>query len=225
MSISVVLAAYNEAATVADVVRGCRQHTPSLVEVLVVDDGSTDRTAAEAEGAGARVVRLATNQGKGAALRRGIEEAQGEVLVFMDADGQDEPAEIPRLIEALEPGVDLVIGSRFLGTFEPGAITPLNRAGTHFLNGAFNLIYRAQVTDCLAGFRAVRSAPMRQAPPRARRYDIEVDILASVLQQGGKVREVPVSRRPRLHGASGLRSFRDGTRILLAMLRKRYAGG
>jgi glycosyltransferase involved in cell wall biosynthesis len=225
MRVSVVLAAHNEAATIAEVIRGCRQHTPFLVEVLVVDDGSSDRTAQEAEGAGARVLRLAVNQGKGAALRRGIEEAEGDTLVFLDADGQDDPADIPRLVEALKPGVELVIGSRFLGSFEPGAITALNRAGTHFLNGAFNVLFRARVTDCLAGFRAARRAPLLRAPLRARRYDIEVDLLAAVLQQGGRVVEVPVRRQPRRHGQSGLRSFRDGTRILLAMARKRCEMG
>ncbi len=223
MRVSVVLAAHNEMATIAEVVRGCRQHTPSLVEVLVVDDGSSDGTAREAAGAGARVLRLPVNQGKGAALRRGIEEAEGDVLVFLDADGQDDPADIPRLLGALGPGVELVLGSRFLGTFEPGAITGLNRAGTRFLNGAFNLLFRARVTDCLAGFRAAHREPLRRARIAARRYDIEVDVLAAVLQQGGAVVEVPVSRKPRRHGTSDLRSFRDGTRILLAMLRKRYA--
>lgn len=225
MRVSVVLAAHNEAATIAAVVRGCREHTPSLVEVIVVDDGSDDGTGRLAEEAGARVLRLARNQGKGAAIRRGIEDARGDVLVFLDADGQDEPAEIPRLLSGLTEGVDLVIGSRFLGTFERGAITPLNRAGTHLLNGAFNLLFRTRVTDCLAGFRAARRAPLLRAPIRARRYDIEVEILAAVLQQGGGVAEVPVSRRPRRHGASGLRSFRDGSRILLAMARKRLGRG
>src|SRR5205814_643780 len=102
-------------------------------EVLVVDDGSTDGTDRTAGDAGARVVRLPENSGKGAAVRRGLGEVRGEVIVLIDGDGQDDPTEIPRLLEALRPGVDLVIGSRFIGQFEPGAITPFNHWGNRFL--------------------------------------------------------------------------------------------
>ncbi len=102
-------------------------------EVLVVDDGSTDGTDRAAADAGARVLRLPANGGKGSAVRRGLSEARGEVIVLIDGDGQDDPTEIPRLLEALRPGVDLVVGSRFIGRFEPGAITPVNHLGNRFL--------------------------------------------------------------------------------------------
>ena len=79
------------------------------------------------------MLRLPANGGKGSAVRRGLSEARGEVIVLIDGDGQDDPAEIPRLLEALRPGVDLVVGSRFIGRFEPGAITPVNHWGNRFL--------------------------------------------------------------------------------------------
>lgn len=220
-SVSIVLAAYNEAPTIAAVVRGALAIEPPPSEVVVIDDGSRDATARLAAEAGARVVRLPQNQGKGAALRAGIDVARGEILVFLDADGQDDPAEIPRLLEALGPGVDLVIGSRFLGEFGKGAITPVNRLGTRFLTGVLNALFDAHTTDCLAGFRAVRRAALERFDLRARRYDIEVDLLIGVLRTGGRVVEVPVRRAARLHGASGLRAVRDGTRILLRMLQHR----
>jgi glycosyltransferase involved in cell wall biosynthesis len=223
MRVSVVLAAYNEAPTVAAVVRGALSIEPSPREVIVVDDGSIDETARLAEEAGARVLRLPKNQGKGAALRRGIEIAEGEILVFLDADGQDDPAEIPRLLDALRPGVDLVIGSRFLGEFDEGAITPVNLFGTRFLTAVLNALFGARVTDCLAGFRAARRSALRRFPLRARRYDIEVDLLIGVLRTGGRVVEVPVRRMARRSGASGLHAVRDGTRILLRMLQHRVA--
>lgn len=222
MSVSVILAAYNEAGTIEQVVRGCREHTPNLHEILVVDDGSQDETAQLAEKAGARVVRLSRNGGKGVAIRRGIAEASGEILLFMDADGQDEPREIPMLLNAFAPGVDMVVGSRFLGRFGDGAITPLNRLGNQGLTEVVNRLFGARLTDTQAGFRAVRRRAAQRARLSADRYDIEVDLLLSVLRSGARVVEVPVTRRRRDYGQTHLDSFRDGTRILIRILRKRF---
>jgi glycosyltransferase involved in cell wall biosynthesis len=221
MNVSVILAAYNEAGTIEQVVRGCIEHTPDLLEVIVVDDGSADATSRLAEAAGAKVHRLPKNRGKGAAVRHGIENARGDVLLFLDADGQDDPRDSPKLLRAFEPGVEMVVGSRFLGTFDDGAITPLNRAGNQFLTGVVNALFRARLTDTQAGFRAVRRSAAERAGLSADRYDIEVDLLLSVLQSGGRVVEVPVSRAPRLFGQSSLHAVRDGTRILVRILRKR----
>ena len=131
-SVSLLVAAYNEGPVIGDIVKGAMAAVPGI-EVLVVDDGSTDHTEQAAAAAGARVVRLPVNGGKGAAIRRGLAEIDRDVIVLIDGDAQDDPSEIPALVGALEPGVDLVIGSRFLGRFSEGAITPINRAGNQFL--------------------------------------------------------------------------------------------
>ena len=222
MTVSVILAAYDEAETIERIVRECREFTPDLHEVIVVDDGSADQTARLAEEAGARVIRLNTNGGKGVAIRRGIAEASGDILLFMDADGQDEPREIPLLIAAFASDVDMVVGSRFLGTFGDGAITPLNRLGNQALTEVVNVLFGARLTDTQAGFRAVRRAAALRARLSAHRYDIEVDLLLSVLRSGARVVEVPVTRKRRDHGQSHLDSFRDGTRIFVRILRKRF---
>lgn len=222
MNVSVILAAYDEAGTIEQIVHGCREHTPNLHEIIVVDDGSKDETARLAERAGARVIRLSRNGGKGVAIRQGIAEASGDILLFMDADGQDDPREIPLLLDAFAPDVDMVVGSRFLGRFGDGAITPLNRLGNRGLTEVVNLLFGARLTDTQAGFRAVRKAAAQRARLTATRYDIEVDLLLSVLRSGGRVVDVPVTRMRRSHGASHLDSFRDGTRILIRILRKRF---
>lgn len=222
-SVSVILAAHDEAGSIAEVVAGCRAHTPHLEELLVIDDGSTDGTGRLAEEAGAKVIRLAENQGKGAAIRKGIAHATGDVLLFMDADGQDDPRDIPALLAALEDGADMVVGSRFLGRFEEGAITPLNRAGNRLLTEIVNVLFQVRLTDTQAGFRAVRRSSAARCALSARRYDIEVDLLLGVVKNGGRVVEVPVRRMPRSAGRTDLDSFRDGGRILLRILRKRAA--
>ncbi len=220
-SVSCVVAAFNEAATVGEVVQRLLALVPGVIEVVVVDDGSTDGTAEVASAAGAQVVRLLRNQGKGAAVRAGLRAARGDVVLMMDADGQDDPAEAPRLIEALTPGVDMVIGSRFLGVFRDGAVTRLHHAGNRFLTAAFNLLYGQRITDAQAGFRAFRRNALDPDRMDSVRYEVEADINTLVALGGGRIVEVPVSRDRRRHGRSGFRSFRDGIRILIWMLRRR----
>jgi glycosyltransferase involved in cell wall biosynthesis len=219
--VTVLVAAYNEAPVIGGVVRKALEAVP-FGEVLVVDDGSTDGTDRTAAEAGARVVRLPANAGKGSAVRRGLPEAQGDVIVLIDGDGQDDPSEIPQLLEALRPGVDLVIGSRFIGHFDPGAITPVNHWGNRFLTTAINLLFSVRLTDTQAGFKAVRSDALKRVSLRAHRFDIEVDLLLGILRAGGRVVEVPVRRAARPHGKSHLNSIRDGARIFRRILARRF---
>ncbi len=221
--VTVLVAAYNEAPVIGDVVRKALAAVPSG-EVLVVDDGSTDGTDRIATAAGARVLRVPVNEGKGCAVRRGLPDAQGDVIVLIDGDGQDDPSEIPSLLEALQPGVDLVIGSRFIGRFEPGAITPVNHWGTRFLTTTINVLFSTRVTDSQAGFKAVRADVLKRVSLRAHRFDIEVDLLLGVLRAGGRVVEVPVRRVARPHGKSHLNSVRDGARIFGRIVTRRFGG-
>jgi dolichol-phosphate mannosyltransferase len=219
-SVSVLVAAYNEAPVIGSVVREALRAVPGG-EVLVVDDGSTDGTDRVAADAGAQVLRLSSNGGKGAAVRHGLSHARGDVIVLIDGDGQDDPAEIPHLLDALQADVDLVVGSRFIGHFEPGAITPVNHWGNRFLTAVINLLFSTALTDTQAGFKAVRAETLRRLNLRAKRFDIEVDLLLGVLRAGGRVVEVPVRRGPRPHGESRLNSLRDGTRILRRIVARR----
>jgi glycosyltransferase involved in cell wall biosynthesis len=224
-SVSVVIAAYNESAAIGQVVAGCAAETPNCLEILVVDDGSSDDTAQVAAAAGARVIRSAGNRGKGHALRMGMDAARGDVIVVLDGDGQDEPSDVRTLLAAMASDVDMVIGSRFLGTFEAGAITPLNRLGTRALTGVLNALFGTRVTDPIAGFRAIRRERLAACELRAARYDIEVDVLLALLRAGGRVVEVPVVRRPRPYGESRLHPFKDGFRILRCIVTHRVRSG
>ena len=217
-TVSVIIPAYNEGGTIAEVVRGARRATPNLAEVLVVDDGSSDLTPSAAAEAGARVIRHRRNRGKGEALRAGCRAASGDILLFLDADGQDDVAEIPLLLGALSSGAAMAIGSRFAGTLLDGSITPLNRFGNILLTRIFNALYGSSVGDTQAGFRAVRRESINPAELRARAYEIETEMLIHVLERGGRVVEVPVTRHPRAAGATSFLPVYHGLRILRAML-------
>ena len=219
--VTVLIACYNEAPVIGDVVRAAARAVPS-VEVLVVDDGSDDGTDRVAGAAGARVLRRPVNGGKGAAIRSAIAEVRGKLVVLIDGDGQDDPAEMPALLAPLGAGADLVVGSRFLGHFEPGAITPVNHWGNRFLTGVINALFPTSLTDTQAGFKALRTTTLRGVHLTADRFDIEVDLLLGVLCAGGRVVEVPVRRAARSHGDSRLDSLRDGLRILRRILGRRF---
>ena len=220
-SISVVIAAYDEETTIAGVVRGAAAAVPEDSEVVVIDDGSRDRTAANASEAGARVVSLPENRGKGIALRRGIREARGEILLFIDGDGQDDPAEIPSLLEKFDEGADFVNGSRFAGVFHPGSITPLNRMGNRFMTSTINLLFRTRITDSQAGFRAIRKECAESMSLEAVSYEIETEMLLQAITSGMKVVEVPVNRCRRGGGATHFNRIRNGLGILFTILKQR----
>jgi len=201
---SVIIAVFNEAGNIGPVTRQVREVIGPLHELIVVDDGSTDGTVAELDPAICTILRHERNQGKGVAIRTGLAAATGDAILFMDGDGQDEPKEIPRLVEALEAGADFVIGSRFIGTLTPGAITPVNRLGNRCVTEIFRLVFGLRLTDSQASFKGVRADKWREVRLQSQRYEIEAEMLIRAIRRGLRIVEVPVTRYPRHHGISHL---------------------
>ncbi len=223
MPVTAIIAARNEAPAIAEVVRGVSAVLPPESEVLVMDDGSSDGTAECARAAGARVIRRASPHGKGLALRDGLAAARGDILVFLDGDGQDPPEDVTRLLAALAPDVDLVNGSKFLGTCREGAISRINRVGNRFMTGLVNVLFGTALTDTQSGFRAVRRSSLAGFALRATEYEIETEMLLRGLRRGWTVREIGVTRDRRAAGRSGFRRVRNGLRILAVILALRWA--
>jgi len=219
--LAVVMAAHNEAGVVGSVVQQSREILGPEVDILVVNDGSTDRTEEEATEAGARVLNLWPNGGKGAAMRAGISESRAEWLIFIDADGQDDPAEIPLLLAERKDGVGLINGSRFLGELKEGSIHPANRVGNILLTRLFAKLFGQRITDSQAGFRVVRGDAVRALDLRGDEYEFETEVLGQLLLRGHKVIEVPVTRDARAAGTTDFRRVRNGLRILAMMLKLR----
>jgi glycosyltransferase involved in cell wall biosynthesis len=168
-------------------------------DVIVGDNGSRDRTAEVAASRRAHVVRV-EERGYGAACAGALRALAADVdtILFMDADGSDDPAEIPLLLEPIAAGrADLVIGSRALGTVEPGALTPQQRFGNGLATRLIALIYHHRYTD-LGPFRAIRRDLLERIDMRDRRYGWTVEMQIRALQVGARVAEVPVSYRRRV---------------------------
>jgi len=220
MTVSVILAAHNEEGNLEGIISRIKRVLPDLHQLIVVDDGSKDRTAKTAEAAGAIVLRHEANRGKGAALKTGMASATGEVLIFLDADGQDPPEEIPLLLKPIEEGADFVNGSKFIGECRKGAISGLNVLGNRFMTALVNLLFGSRITDSQSGFRAIRREKLANLHFRATEYEIETEMLIKALKHGLKVVEVPVVRDRRRAGRSGFKRIRNGTRILLLILRE-----
>ncbi|MEZ5617024.1 MAG: glycosyltransferase family 2 protein [Rhodocyclaceae bacterium] len=212
--ISVVLPARNEARALPDCLRGVRAVLPDC-EIIVVDDGSTDETAAIAAGLGARVISHPYSKGNGAAVKTGARAAHGSILVFMDADGQHRPEDIPRLLEKLEEGYDMAVGARGMK----------DHAGTHrgIANSVFNWLaswmVNHRVEDLTSGFRAVRAERFRRflyLLPNSFSYPTTCTM--SFFRAGFGVAYVPVSMPPRV-GRSHIRPLHDGVRFILIIIK------
>ena len=187
-------------------------------EVVVADNGSTDRTCELAEAAGARVIRV-DGKGYGRALRGGFAAANGRYLVMGDADGSYDFEQAPRFVEKLRQGCDCVIGNRFHGDIQPGAMPLLNRLlGTPVLTGVMNLLFRTGIGDVNCGMRGVTKSAFERMQLKAdgMEFATEMIVKASLLKL--HIGEVPCDLKKDLRDrAPHLRRWRDGWRHLRLM--------
>jgi glycosyltransferase involved in cell wall biosynthesis len=229
-SIAVVIPALNEEATIGEQVAevllvATRPDLPATIaRVIVVDNGSDDRTAARAAAAGATVV-AEPRRGYGRACFAGAL-AAGEVdlIVQMDGDRSDRFDELPLLLRPLLSGdADLVIGSRTLGSYEPGSLTPQQIAGNWVAARLLRLFYGVRVTD-IGPFRVIRRRDLLALGMREMTYGWSVEMIARAARQGLRVREIPVTYRKRAGGVSKVGgnlsgSLRAGARITATIVR------
>jgi glycosyltransferase involved in cell wall biosynthesis len=212
--LSVVLPAKNEAAAVGATVARLRELLPDA-EVLVVNDGSSDATATVAADAGARVVSHPYSKGNGAAIKTGARAAGGDVIVFMDADGQHDPADIHRLLALIESGHDLVVGAR-----QKGSQASVGRGlANGFYNRLASWMTGHRVEDLTSGFRAVRADKFREflyLLPNGFSYPTTSTM--AFFRAGYSVAYVPIHAARRI-GQSHIRLLRDGTRFLLIIFK------
>ena len=213
-SFSIVIPAKNEAGAIAKVVAGARELYPDA-EVIVVDDGSSDDTAKVAEEAGAKVIQHPESLGNGAAVKAGARAASGDIIAFMDGDGQHDAAEFGKLLEKLDAGYDMVIGARDSGSHA--------NVGRLYANGIYNVIASwltgRRIPDLTSGFRVARADLFKKflyLLPNG--FSYPTTITMAFLRSGYPIcfEPIPVAKRI---GKSHIRPLQDGARFLVIIFK------
>jgi glycosyltransferase involved in cell wall biosynthesis len=222
--LSVVMPVYNERATLDEIVARVLA-VPLRIELVAVDDASSDgsreRLLELARERGFRVLLQEKNRGKGAAVRRGIAEATGDVIVVQDADLEYSPEEYPELVDLIVRGkADAVFGSRFIGRHRCFLFT--HYLANLFLNLVTNVLYNTTMTDMETCFKAVRADVMKGLDLRSDRFGIEPEITAKLFKRGARVYEVPITYEGRDYSEGKKISWRDGFPALWTLVKYRF---
>ena len=214
IKVSVVLPAKNESGAIGLTIEKIK-HLDLVEEIIVVNDGSTDDTQSVAENAGAEVITHPYSKGNGAAIKTGSKAASGEVIVFMDADGQHDPQDIPRLIEKIDQGYDLVVGAR-----QKGSQASVGRGIANALyNNLATYMTEQKVEDLTSGFRAVRADKFREflyLLPNGFSYPTTSTM--AFFRAGYSVAYVPIHAAKRI-GKSHIQPLKDGVRFFLIIFK------
>jgi glycosyltransferase involved in cell wall biosynthesis len=224
MTLSVIMPVFNEQATVANVIGRVLSEVPVDLELIVVDDGSTDASPEilsriAAADPRVRVLRQA-NAGKSAALRRGIEVCRGDVVIVQDADLEYDPAEIIHVIQPIVSGsADVVYGSRFLVRRAARVLYFYHYVGNCVITFLCNLLTNLNMTDVETGYKALRGDIIRNMILTAEGFGIEIEITAKIAKLGAIVYEVPISYYGRTYAEGKKVAFVDGVLALWYILR------
>src|SRR6266511_6194392 len=216
--VSVVIPCLDEAETIEECVtraRGVLDESALAGEVIVVDNGSTDGSGELARAAGALVVEE-PRRGYGSAYLAGLDVARGEYIVMVDADLTYDFHEIPRFVQELQDGAQLVVGNR-MGSIGPGAMPWLSRVGNPLLSGFLNVLHHTNVRDVHCGMRALRRDVLPTLNLRTVGMEFASEMVIRATRERLDVREVPIELHPRV-GISKLSPFRDGWRHLRVIL-------
>ena len=222
--VSIILPALNEEESIGKVIdeipKEDMEEKGYRVEILVVDNNSTDRTKEIAEEKGARVI-VEPAKGKGRAVRRAFASVSGDFIFILDADFTYPATHIPEMLEVLQEGDDVVLGSRLKGQRDKGAMRRLNVVGNRLLAFMANMLHRTRISDICTGYWGFRREVVEALELDAIGFEIEANIFVEIAKKGCRIGELPVSYRRRLSPAK-LASLRDGFKIGRTLIAKRF---
>ncbi len=225
-TLTVITPVFNERTTVAEVIRRMRVVAiPLVLQIIVVDDGSSDgsdKVLGAIEDSTVHVIRHKVNQGKGAAIRTGLAEARGDLILIQDADLEYDPNDWPRLLEPILRGkARVVYGSRFTG--ERRNMLPLHWMGNRLLSLVTNVLYSSTLSDMETCYKLFDARVLEGITIVSNRFDFEPEITAKVLRRGHRIYEVPISYAGREHNEGKKITWRDGFGALRALVKFRFA--
>lgn len=224
--LSVIVPVFNERSTVAEVIRRIRAvELPLSIEVIVVDDGSSDGTDKVLAAVGDSTVRVLShpqNKGKGAAIRTGLEACRGDLVLVQDADLEYDPEDWPKLLDPVLRGkARIVYGSRFTG--ERKNMLPLHWIGNRILSLVTNILYSSTLSDMETCYKLFDRRVLEGITIESDKFDFEPEITAKVLRRGFRIYEVPISYAGREFTEGKKITWRDGFGALRALIRFRFA--
>ncbi len=224
-SLTVIMPVFNERTTVAEVIRRMRAvDLPVTLEIIAVDDGSSDgsdKVLGALEDSTVRVMRHQKNQGKGAAIRTGMGEARGDLVLIQDADLEYDPNDWPKLLDPILRGkARVVYGSRFTG--ERKNMLPLHWMGNRLLSLVTNVLYRSTLSDMETCYKLFDSQVLEGLTIVSNRFDFEPEITAKILRRGHRIYEVPISYAGREPDEGKKITWRDGFGAMRALIKFRF---
>ncbi|MBU1726181.1 MAG: glycosyltransferase family 2 protein [Candidatus Omnitrophica bacterium] len=221
--LSVIVPVFNEAKTVSEILDKI-QSVDINKEIIVVDDGSSDETAKilrDVKLADLKVIHHSFNRGKGAAVLTGINNASGDFIVIQDADLEYDPNDYSKLMAAMkEENADIVLGARFTERYH-GMFIP--KVGNRVLTSIFNILFNSNLNDSFTCYKLFKRSTIQGFNLKSQSFNIEIEILAKALKRGLKIKEVPISYKPRDYKEGKKIRWFDGVHAIMNIIKYRFS--